>query len=259
MLIYKHTNLTNGKIYIGYTSKSINERWEGHINDAKKGSSLYFHKAILKSIIELGENFLNSWSSEVLVNNISSLEEAKELEKKFISEYNSNHRQFGYNMTKGGDGTTGHIFRPESIEKLSRAMKGKDRSEEHRRKISENFKGKKLSLEHRQKLSAAKLGKKQSQKAIEKKKGKPLEENHKKNISSSLKGRKFSKETNIKRAESLRGRKFSEESKKKMAESQKGKKQSPETIAKRLATIKRKKEELLESVQKMSQESVTII
>ncbi len=47
MKIYKATNRINGKIYIGQTIRDLDERWKRHINDAKKGDDLYFHRAIL--------------------------------------------------------------------------------------------------------------------------------------------------------------------------------------------------------------------
>lgn len=49
MFIYKITNIINSKIYIGQTSKSIEERWKGH----------KFHKgctALHNAIKKYGEN-----------------------------------------------------------------------------------------------------------------------------------------------------------------------------------------------------------
>ena len=34
--IYKITNKINGKVYIGLTTTSIEQRWRGHINESKK-------------------------------------------------------------------------------------------------------------------------------------------------------------------------------------------------------------------------------
>jgi group I intron endonuclease len=47
MFIYKITNKINGKIYIGQTIKTIEERWLGHIS-ASKYAKNYLHRAMNK-------------------------------------------------------------------------------------------------------------------------------------------------------------------------------------------------------------------
>ena len=46
-ILYETTNLVNGKIYIGQTTKSLENRKTVHIYDSKN-SNFYFHKAIRK-------------------------------------------------------------------------------------------------------------------------------------------------------------------------------------------------------------------
>ena len=48
--IYKITNKENGKIYIGKTVNTIQERWHEHISEAFNGniSNSLIHKAIVK-------------------------------------------------------------------------------------------------------------------------------------------------------------------------------------------------------------------
>lgn len=46
MVIYKITNLINGKIYIGQTTRSVKERWKSHCN--RKDSKSAITSAILK-------------------------------------------------------------------------------------------------------------------------------------------------------------------------------------------------------------------
>lgn len=48
MVIYKITNKINGKIYIGQTIVSLNQRWSKHKFDAKKGSKTAIHNALRK-------------------------------------------------------------------------------------------------------------------------------------------------------------------------------------------------------------------
>lgn len=93
--IYKVTNLINQKIYIGLTYRDIQTRWSEHKSRANNGSTLYFHNAIRKYDLN---NFY-----------IEQIDEAdgdtlKERERYWINYYKSNNREFGYNLTNGGDG-----------------------------------------------------------------------------------------------------------------------------------------------------------
>lgn len=92
--IYKITCLVNGKVYIGLTTTSIEQRWKGHIRDSKRST-----KHLYASMRKYGiENF-----------NIEQLDEADdfeklgELERHYIKEYNSTNSEFGYNNTHGGE------------------------------------------------------------------------------------------------------------------------------------------------------------
>jgi hypothetical protein len=85
----------SNKVYVGYTGKSLEERKANHESDSKT-SNLPFHKAIRKY------GTLMSWG--ILEDNIPSLEKAHELEKLYISEYESHKPNKGYNCTLGGDG-----------------------------------------------------------------------------------------------------------------------------------------------------------
>jgi len=161
MYIYQITNTINGKIYIGKTTRTIEERFQGHIYDANRQRRTYLHRAIRKygtdafTITELESGF----DSEDALN---------EAEIRYISELNPH-----YNMTAGGDGKSGFTF---------------TQSEEARKKISDAHKGRKLSEEHKRKIGEAFKGRKQS-------------EETKRKISETLKGRKFSEETKRKMSE----------------------------------------------------------
>ena len=60
-----------------------------------------------------------------------------------------------YNMTNGGDGSSGWVPSEEYRKKMSEAKKGKTHSEDSKKKMSVAQKGKTLSEEHRRKLSEA--------------------------------------------------------------------------------------------------------
>jgi hypothetical protein len=56
MLIYKVTNLVNGKIYIGQTRHAIEQRWERHVNRARY--NLKKKEAFCSAIRQYGERNL---------------------------------------------------------------------------------------------------------------------------------------------------------------------------------------------------------
>ena len=92
--IYIIKNKINDKVYVGKTSKSIDERFKAHIKDCVKFS----HRKLYKDMIEFGcENFYIE-NLDTTDNNNS----ASELENFYIKKYNSYHN--GYNGNYGGDG-----------------------------------------------------------------------------------------------------------------------------------------------------------
>jgi len=96
MIIYKVTNLQNGKIYVGQTIKALEIRKKEHLKNyktEKKLSSPYFYYSINK----YGEdNF--KWD---IIDMADSQEELNNKEKYWIREFNSLVPN-GYNMTEGG-------------------------------------------------------------------------------------------------------------------------------------------------------------
>lgn len=129
-LVYKHTNKINNKVYIGLTSYDNPEKRWG-VNGEKYKTCTYFYHAILKY-------GWNNFSHEVLETNLSQ-EEACEKEKYYINLYNSNHEEYGYNLTSGGE--RNKKLSSSSREKMSKAKKGLSLSEEHRKNISKAMAG----------------------------------------------------------------------------------------------------------------------
>src|ERR1039457_240671 len=98
-LVYKITHDTiDGKSYIGYTSKSVEERWKDHLECVYKSDNRHFYNAIRK----YGSK---CWIIEILVDGISTIEDAHYIEINMIEKYETYTK--GYNSTKGGEGCTG--------------------------------------------------------------------------------------------------------------------------------------------------------
>ena len=107
-IVYCHT--LNGKKYIGYTGKTMEERLQDHIGEALEGSERHFHRAINKYG---SENIV----SEVLAE-VYNKDEAKKLEETFVEKLDT--FKNGYNMTRGGDGgNTTEKYSDEEMKDLS--------------------------------------------------------------------------------------------------------------------------------------------
>lgn len=152
--VYKITNLVNGKIYIGKTSKTIEYRFRRHIRAAKVKDPKDY-SAIHKAINKHGyENF-----KVELVEEFSTDEECLEAERKYISQFNSIDKKIGYNISLGGDGPSGAKHTEEAKIKMSRFRKGrfvgeanhfygKTHSTETKKKIGDKRKGKYTGIEN---------------------------------------------------------------------------------------------------------------
>jgi len=160
-IIYQIQNKINDKKYIGFSSKSLEERWNKHCCDAKNGRKTYLCNAIRK---HGKENF----AIEVLhcCENLNITRDI--LEELYINKIGSHYlKGFGYNMTFGGEGTMGHKHSEETKKKMSKSHTGKKHSEDTKQKISDqktgcgnpNF-GRVFSKEHREKIGLAGKGSK---------------------------------------------------------------------------------------------------
>lgn len=129
-------NIINNKVYIGKCSNPI-ERWKAHVYLALNEhlpKRFYIHKAIHKYGLD---NF------NFIVFQIFGIEsEVNQAEKYWIKYYNSRNREYGYNLTDGGEGSSGYVW-----------------SDELKRWASESRKGIKYSLESVAKRSGEKSGK----------------------------------------------------------------------------------------------------
>jgi len=138
MVIYKITNIINGKEYIGQTTKTIEQRWKRHC----WGCTLKSGRMVISTAIaKYGkENFIIEKVQEA-----SSQEELDNLEIYYAKKYNT-FSPNGYNLKAGnGNGCV---------------------SEETRRKISIANKGRVASEETREKLRISHLGQKPTEEQI---------------------------------------------------------------------------------------------
>jgi group I intron endonuclease len=109
-IIYMINNKINNKKYIGQTTRAFNDR----INDYKNG---FGNEYINKSFIKYGwDNFEFS-----IIDAATSIDELNTKEIKYINQYKSNNRDFGYNIEAGGKNSIPII---ETLEKMSRAHIG---------------------------------------------------------------------------------------------------------------------------------------
>ena len=90
--VYIHTNKINQKAYIGITCKSPKNRWR---SGANYKHNVYFNNAIMK----YGwDNFEHTIFKDGL-----SKKEAQNIERLMIALWKSNQRQYGYNLSSGGE------------------------------------------------------------------------------------------------------------------------------------------------------------
>ena len=181
--IYKITNTVNNKVYIGQTIRTVEERYQRHLYEARQ----HTNRPLYNSMNHYGvDNFV----VETLVE--ASNDKLNELEAFHIAEYNTTDPNFGYNLTTGGDSCRvclseevearrvakiaavhrGTKQSEETIEKRVAKLKGQTRTEEQRKRFSESQKnrdpdtfarGFTVPQERRDKISATLTGKKQSE------------------------------------------------------------------------------------------------
>lgn len=129
MIIYKATNCSNGKIYVGQTVGKLSIRKNVHRYQVNKGSINYFTKALRKYGID---NF--HWE---IIDIASTIKELNEKEIYWIKTLNSNTLSIGYNISSGGkNGRLNKI----GVERIRKMRKGYKVSVISRQRMSESAK-----------------------------------------------------------------------------------------------------------------------
>ena len=135
--IYKITNQINGKVYIGQTNlPSVQDRFDAHVKKANRHVNRYLYDA-------MNHYGIDNFSIEEIEH--CDKDKLDEREIFWISHYQSNNKDFGYNMTEGGGGGntwTNNPHKKETGDKIRAAHIGKKRSAETLQRMSEARKGK---------------------------------------------------------------------------------------------------------------------
>ena len=185
--VYCHTNLINGKKYIGITKRNPQKRWG-------RDGNRYSRQAFGKAIEKYGwDNFTH----EILADGLTEAQ-AKEEEKRFVYDLGTMAPN-GYNLTSGGE--MGKEVSANTREKLRASHIGKPMSESAKEKMSAIHKGKTVSEETRKKISKARKGITESsewrQHISDGLKGKTWSEEQRKNY---LRNRVYAKGADVKKA-----------------------------------------------------------
>lgn len=139
-IIYKYTSPSQ-KIYIGQTNQGLKRR---AYNGEGYKHSIYFYNAIKK----YGwENF----KSQILKQNLNK-QQANYWEEYYIKYYQSNNRNYGYNISEGGNN---HTLSPQAKEKISQYMKNNNpmKNPEIAKKVSKKTRGQSLSEQAKKNIS----------------------------------------------------------------------------------------------------------
>jgi len=148
MLVYAILNKVNRKLYVGQTSQVLALRWNTHISRARRGKKHPLSCAIRKYGVDSFEVF-------ELYGPGLGREQASAIEILLIAACRSREREFGYNLSVGGEASAlGSKRTEESLENYRRGHAGK-----HGYLRIANC-GRFRSLEYRKKQRLAHLGRK---------------------------------------------------------------------------------------------------
>lgn len=132
--IYKITNLSNNKVYVGWTSRDPSTRFEEHQKTIKPKHQ---ERSAISYAIE--KHGVGGFVFEVIYQT-KDRTHSQEMETWFIEQHQSLVEQWGYNKDLGG---TGHKRTQETIQKHREKIKGRKQSEEHVAKRSAAIAGSK--------------------------------------------------------------------------------------------------------------------
>jgi len=135
MLAYLILNKLDFKCYVGIPRVSLEARWSKHLKNSKEGRPGHLYNAIRKH----GEDVF----TPVILSHASSWGELCRLEIHFINKYRSKEREFGYNLTLGGEGV---VATEEIREKIRLSKTGIPCPEKVKSKIASTLKGRRVGI-----------------------------------------------------------------------------------------------------------------
>lgn len=208
-IVYRSTNMNNGKSYIGQTKNSLFHRKRQHEYTAKHHR--YKRHPFYDAINHYGSDAFE-WC---ILCECFSEEDTNKMETFCIQTFQSHYLNNGYNITLGGHGMRGYRYSEEQKRKMSENRKGKNigyrHTEETKIKVGNANRGRTPSLETRKKLSIAGTGRVHSEETKAKMSTSQIgKKNHRY-------GTKHSEDDKINLSNKLKGRTFSEEHKSKIA------------------------------------------
>lgn len=211
-IVYCVTNLVNRKIYIGQTTRTLEQRWAGHIHSHGRNGCRLLNAAILKYGKDAFEKRVIGFAN--------SQPELDALEVSLIATHQANNREIGYNIACGGSGGK---QAPETVALRVSKTSGQKRSDEFRNKVSAVHKGAKRSAATREKISIAARSRR------------PPSPETRAKLSEAAKKARWDDERRARASASATGKRHSQETKSKLSAIFSGKRQSAETIAKRVS------------------------
>ncbi len=221
--IYLIINKTNGKIYVGRTSQTVERRWAKHVEFAARGKNIHFSNAIRK-------HGSDAFTKQIL-SEIATERWANYLERLWILLLDSTNPVRGYNSTLGGEGFSSGDLNPKRMNPKRGSANpsyGVPKTDEQKAKISASlmgkmvgnknpFYGRKHTDETLRFLKYSQLGVKRG----------PCADETKEKIRQRMVGRKFSPDTLEKMRAAKVGRKQSSEHVAKAAAARLGKPRGP--------------------------------
>lgn len=189
--IYKITNRTTGKFYVG-SSCDVKHRMSKHRSCLRRG--VHHSQHLQRAWNKYGEDdFSFLLIEEVDVDSLFLVEQ------KYLDDLNP-----AYNVCPNADGKRGYKHSEETKNKISKSLMGhksgftgKKHSEETRKKMSEIHTGKKMSMAMKAKMRKRQLGKKQSEEVRRK-----ISNTLKKNATRAIEDQKIVEEIRLKYASS---------------------------------------------------------
>lgn len=131
----------DGKRYIGVTSRSLKRRWSN-------GKGYMPASRIRKAIDEIG---WDSFEKEVIATGVGK-EEAYDMERRLIIDYQTKDPSHGYNIADGGEYPSGWHASEERKRQISMQMRGRKLSPETREKLRQSNMRREVTEETREKM-----------------------------------------------------------------------------------------------------------
>ncbi len=166
MIVYSVRNITDGKVYVGASQRSISVRKSQHKSRAKLHTKDSRHTPLYEAIRKDGWDSFE-WSVLETCKDAESLYQA---EQKWVSRLESSNSNNGYNLTSGGLGNNGYNPSEEARRKISVLHKGRKHSKEFIEKrispqrgrkrpiVGDKLRGRFVSDETRRKIGLASFG-----------------------------------------------------------------------------------------------------